>query len=115
MTDAWTTYEEKEISVKLPQGASYITFATVGGNDGPNLDQVKLTLTKADEIASIPKIAKHDSKNITKKRVRLYNVNGQLLRESLGTQINTQGLNRGIYLLQIENGNTLKQTMIQVR
>ena len=115
MTDAWTAYEEKEISIKLPQGASYITFATVGGNDGPNLDQVELTLTKADENTSIPKIAKNDSKNITKNRVRLYNVNGQLLRESLGTQINTQGLNRGIYLLQIESGNTRKQTMIQVR
>ena len=74
-----------------------------------------MTLTKADENTSIPKIAKNDSKNITKNRVRLYNINGQLLRESLGTQINTQGLNRGIYLLQIESGNTRKQTMIQVR
>ncbi len=115
MTNAWTTYEEKELSVKLPFGASYITFATVGGNDGPNLDQVELTLTKADEIASIPKKAKSNFKNISKNRVLLYSINGQLLRESLGTEINTHGLNRGIYLLQIESGNTRKQTMIQVR
>lgn len=115
MTDAWTTYEEKEISIKLPLGASYITFATVGGNDGPNLDQVELTLTKADETTGIPKNGKSDFKNFSKKRVRLYSVKGQLLRKSLSTQINTQGLDRGIYLLQIEDGNIRKQQMIQVR
>lgn len=135
MTNAWTTYEEKELSIKLPLGASYITFATVGGNDGPNLDQVKLTLTKAeetkaeetkadltkaeeakaDETAGIPKIAKNDHQSIQKNRVHLYSVKGQLLREGFGTPVSTHGLNRGIYLLQVENGNIRKQQLIQVR
>ena len=42
-------------------------------------------------------------------------VNGKLLRESLGSPVSTHGLNRGIYLLQIENGNIRKQQLIQVR
>ena len=48
-------------------------------------------------------------------KARLFTVNGKLLRESIGAPVSTHGLNRGIYLLQIESGNIRKQQMIQVR
>lgn len=50
-TSAWTTYPSKETTIKLPRGASYIQFAVVGSNDGPNLDQIKLTPLKVEETS----------------------------------------------------------------
>ncbi len=49
-TSAWTTYPSKETTIKLPRGASYIQFAVVGSNDGPNLDQIKLTPIEVEKI-----------------------------------------------------------------
>ena len=49
-TGAWTTYPSMEATITLPRGMSYIQFATVGGNDGPNLDQIKLIPSKVEEI-----------------------------------------------------------------
>ena len=48
-------------------------------------------------------------------KVKLFTVNGKLLRESIGTPVSTHGLNRGIYLLKIENGSIRQQQLIQVR
>ncbi|MCQ2097196.1 MAG: pectinesterase family protein [Fibrobacter sp.] len=49
-TSAWTTYPSKETTIKLPRGASYIQFAVVGSNDGPNLDQIILTPLEVEKI-----------------------------------------------------------------
>lgn len=42
-TADWKTYPSKETEIQLPRGASFIQFAVVGSNDGPNLDQIILT------------------------------------------------------------------------
>ena len=100
-TENWTTYVTKEADIKLPQGASTITFATVGGNDGPNLDQVKLTLVKADSTIGIRKQADPRLEITPMTRMRLFSSTGKLLRESAGNAVSMKGLPRGIYILQI--------------
>lgn len=41
-TTDWATWGTKEISLTLKAGANTITFSTVNGTDGPNLDQISL-------------------------------------------------------------------------
>lgn len=50
-TTDWVTWGTKEISLTLKEGANTITFATVNGTDGPNLDQIALK-PGTTEIAS---------------------------------------------------------------
>ena len=113
VTADWTTYESKELNVKLPKGASYITFATVGGNDGPNLDQLELALVKADETTIVNKLTKprFDANSTT--RVRLFSLTGQLLRE--GASLETENLAPGMYLLQKDHGSIFRQQIIHVK
>jgi pectin methylesterase-like acyl-CoA thioesterase len=113
-TANWTTYVTKEADIKLPAGASYITFATVGGNDGPNLDQVELTLVKADEIPDKIMVAEPRMQITPATRVRLFSTTGKLLRESTGEVLNTAGLPRGVYLLQTRNGSRSVQKTIRI-
>lgn len=49
-TADWKTYIPKETEITLPKGASFIQFAVVGSNDGPNLDQIILTSLAVEEI-----------------------------------------------------------------
>lgn len=120
-TENWTTYEKKDVSVTLPLGASTITFATVGGNDGPNLDQLELTavnVTPPDTgITRIASEISGVSMNASATRVRLFSMTGKLLRESadVNTAGNAAGLPRGIYILQIRNGSITSQKIIQVK
>ena len=120
-TENWTTYEKKDVSVTLPLGASTITFATVGGNDGPNLDQLELTavnVTPPDTgITRIASEVSGVSMNASTTRVRLFSMTGKLLRESadVNTAGNAAGLPRGIYILQIRNGSITSQKIIQVK
>ena len=112
-TENWTTWDTLSITAKLPAGASYFTFATIAGNDGPNLDQLELILLKADEIMSIPGLAAPIQRLVPETRVRLFSVTGQLLRES--SSLETDNLAPGVYLLQTQNGSALRQQMIRVK
>ena len=120
-TESWTTYEKKNVSVTLPLGTSTITFTTVGGNDGPNLDQLELTavnVTPPDTgITRIASEVSGVSMNASTTRVRLFSMTGKLLREStdVNTAGNAAGLPRGIYILQIRNGSITSQKIIQVK
>jgi hypothetical protein len=114
-TANWTTYVAKEVDIKLPAGASIITFATVGGNDGPNLDQLELTLTKADDITSFKKLATPRLGITPATHVRLFSATGKLLRETTGNAVSMKGLPRGIYILQtVAPGHSI-QTIIRVK
>ncbi len=73
------------------------------------------TALPANETRITPTVQKNHFQYTSSTRARLFTVNGKLLRESLGSPVSTHGLNRGIYLLQIENGNIRKQQLIQVR
>ena len=113
-TANWTTYVTKDADITLPLGASYITFATVGGNDGPNLDQVELTLVKANETTIVNRLAEPRLQITPATRVRLFSPTGKLLRESTGEVLNTAGLPRGVYLLQTCEGSRSVQKTIRI-
>ena len=112
-TTNWTTWETLSFKAKLAEGAGYMTFATMGGNDGPNLDQVELKLVKADEKTSIRGLATPSQQLIPTTRVRLFTLTGQLLRES--SSLETENLAPGMYLLQRGDGSLLRQQIIRVK
>ena len=114
-TENWTTWETISTNAKLPEGTGYITFATIGGNDGPNLDQLELTLVKADSTTSIRQVATPRFSITPQTRVRLFTLTGQLLRETVGRPVSTVGLNRGVYLMQASDGSKLQQHVLQVK
>lgn len=121
-TESWTTYVTKEVSITLPQGASTITFATVGGNDGPNLDQLELTAVNvvvppdtSDSTTAIGRLTAPRLEYTSSTSVRLFSTTGKLLRESTGAAISTNGLPRGIYIMQVRDGSRNMQKTIRVK
>ena len=46
-TSGWTVWETADVLINLAAGENDVKFATVGGNDGPNIDQFDVTLVKA--------------------------------------------------------------------
>lgn len=120
-TESWTTYVTKEVSITLPQGASTITFATIGGNDGPNLDQLELTAVNvvappdSDSTTAIGRLAAPRLEYTSSTSVRLFSTTGKLLRESTGMAISTNGLPRGIYIMQVRDGSRNMQKTIRVK
>ena len=73
------------------------------------------TALPENQMRIIPTTQEKHFQYIPSTKARLFTVNGKLLRESIGAPVSTHGLNRGVYLLQIENGSIRKQQMIQVR
>ena len=109
----------------LPFGASTITFATVGGNDGPNLDQLELTavnVTKPDTSDTTTAIGGLASGLADPRleyspatRVQVFSATGKLVRESIGSAaISTSGLHRGIYILKVRYGSRNMQKAIRI-
>ena len=124
-TGNWTTYVTKDVSIVLPFGASTITFATVGGNDGPNLDQLELTavnVTKPDTSDTTTAIGGLASGLADPRleyspatRVQVFSATGKLVRESIGSAaISTSGLHRGIYILKVRYGSRNMQKAIRI-
>ena len=119
-TANWTTYVTKDVSITLPLGASTITFATVGGNDGPNLDQLELTAVNVtrpdttDTTTAIGVLAEPRLEYTSSTRVRIFSATGKLVRESTGAAINTKGLPRGIYIMQVRDGSRNMQKTIRI-
>ncbi len=114
-TTNWTTWETLSFKAKLAEGAGYMTFATMGGNDGPNLDQVELKLVKADGTTVIRGLATPSQQLVPTTRVRLFTLTGQLVRESVGPSVSTENLAPGMYLLQRGDGSLLRQQIIRVK
>ena len=114
-TTNWTTWKTLSFKAKLAEGAGYMTFATIGGSDGPNLDQVELKLLKADATTAIRGLATPGQQLVPTTRVRLFTLTGQLVRESVGPSVSTENLAPGMYLLQRGNGSLLRQQIIRVK
>ncbi|MBO6075723.1 MAG: pectin esterase [Fibrobacter sp.] len=114
-TTNWTTWETLSFKAKLAEGAGYMTFATIGGNDGPNLDQVELKLVKADGTTVIRGLVTPNQQLPPITRVRLFTLTGQLIRESVGSSVSTENLAPGMYLLQRGDGSLLRQQIIRVK
>lgn len=124
-TESWTTYVTKEVSITLPQGASTITFATIGGNDGPNLDQLELTAVKVtqpeppDSTTAIGGLASGLAdphlEYSPATRMQVFSATGKLVRESVGRATSMAGLPRGIYIMQVRDGSHNMQKTIRVK
>ena len=124
-TTNWTTYVTKDVSITLPLGASTITFATVGGNDGPNLDQLELTavnVTKPDTTDTTTVIGGLASGLANPRleyspatRVQVFSATGKLVRESVGHAASMAGLPRGIYIVKVRDGSRNMQKTIRVK
>lgn len=123
-TESWTTYVTKEVSITLPQGASTITFATIGGNDGPNLDQLELTAVKVtqpeppDSTTAIGGLASGLAdphlEYSPATRVQVFSATGKLVRESVGRATSMAGLPRGIYILRVHDGSRNTQKTVRL-
>ena len=107
----------------LPEGASTITFATVGGNDGPNLDQLELTalnVTPPDTSDSTIAIGLASGlmdphlEYSPATRVQVFSATGKLVRESIGRAASMSGLPRGIYILKVRDGSRNMQKAIRI-
>jgi hypothetical protein len=112
-TADWTTWESDTLQVDLPAGASYIDFKTIGENDGPNLDQITFVIVSEEERTAIAKpMSKTHFQYTSQTRARLFDMKGQLLRESVGKPVNMDGL-RGVFLLQVRNGMQTERRVIR--
>ena len=112
-TDNWTTWVTDTTTITLPKGTGYITFATVDGNDGPNLDQIELIEKKVekDTIATLlPNISRFGT---AVGETRIYDTNGKLVRHAKGaTALN--GLAPGIYIVRTTSQGYHRQKLVQV-
>ena len=112
-TDNWTTWVTDTTTITLPKGTGYITFATVDGNDGPNLDQIELIEKKVekDTIATIlPNISRFGT---AVGETRIYDTNGKLVRHAKGSAT-LNGLAPGIYIVRTTSQGYHRQKLVQV-
>ena len=126
-TSSWTTWETAELLLNLTAGENAVKFATVGGNDGPNIDQFGVTLVKAADMKDTT--ARDTSSGDTSKmrvavhsgdvasliapageyRVSLFDTKGVLVRRvnvastRMGdTSYITRGMPAGIYVMRVK-------------
>ena len=110
-TDKWTTWATDSSTITLPKGTGYITFATVDGNDGPNLDQIELIEKNVEKgPVALPKISRI---NANANETRIYNTSGKLERYTKGNA-NMIGLAPGIYVVKTSSQGKYKQKIVQV-
>ena len=113
-TGGWTVWETAEVLVNLAAGENAVKFATVGGNDGPNIDQFDVTLVKAAEKdSSEEKTISIRSKSIavvapSVYRVSIFDTKGALVRcmDVESTKVGdvawiTRGLPAGLYVMRM--------------
>ncbi len=126
-TTDWKTYISKDTEISLPRGASYVRFAVVGSNDGPNLDQIELTPLDVEIIEdTIPESIHTNNlhQNFTNKslNIQLFSLQGKLIRsfkaatfETENWEFTTKNLPAGSYIVKVSTPGYNKQTIIQVK
>ena len=127
-TGGWTVWETAEVLVNLAAGENAVKFATVGGNDGPNIDQFDVTLVKAAEKDSTEeKTTSIRSKLVAMVepsvyRVSIFDTKGALVRRmnvesaKVGdVEWITRGLPAGLYVMQLKSAGTERSKFITVK
>ena len=127
-TGGWTVWETAEVLVNLAAGENAVKFATVGGADGPNLDQFDVTLVKAAEkdtteekpISIRSRAIAMVAPNVF--RVSIFDTKGALVRRmnvesaKVGDgALMTRGLPAGLYVMQLKSANTERRKFIAVK
>ena len=128
-TGGWTVWETAEVLVNLAEGENSVKFATVGGNDGPNIDQFNVTLVKAAEKDSTkdnPTAIRFEKMRSgitpTAYRVSIFDTKGSLVRRLNVDAANngdvawmTRGLPAGLYLMKLKGADLERQKFIAVK
>ena len=121
-TSSWSTWETMEATVSLDAGENAVTFATVNGNDGPNIDQFDVTLVKAAEVK--PDTTQNDSSKTSiptlastiapqgNYHIHIFDTKGNLVRrvetnaiKAGNTASMLQGLPTGLYVVRVMNAS----------
>ena len=136
VTGGWTVWETAEVLVNLAAGENAVKFATVGGNDGPNIDQFDVTLVKAAEVK--PDTAGKDStaKDSSTTRIAnlrsvmapsayqvcIFDTKGSLVRRLSVESAKagdmawmTRGLPAGLYVMQLKSAGVERRQFVAVK
>ena len=139
-TSSWTMWETAELLLNLAAGENAVKFATVGGNDGPNIDQFGVTLVKAADMkdttardtssgdTSKMRVAVHsgDAASLIapagEYRVSLFDTKGVLVRRvnvastRMGdTSYIARGMPAGIYVMRVKAPGVDRRSFIVVK
>ena len=112
-TDNWTTWATDTTTITLPKGTGYITFATVDGNDGPNLDQIELIEKKVEKDTIATLLSNVSRFGTAVGETRIYDTNGKLVRHAKGSAA-LNGLAPGIYIVRTTSQGYHRQKLVQV-
>jgi pectate lyase len=126
-TGAWSAWNTQEVLVSLAAGENAVKFATVGGNDGPNIDQFDVTLVKAAEKDTTEKPTSIHTKTAavvapSVYRVSIFDTKGALVRRMNVESAKvgdvawmTRGLPAGLYVMLLKSANTEHRKFIAVK
>ena len=126
-TGGWTVWETAEVLVNLAAGENAVKFATVGGNDGPNIDQFDVTLVKAAEKDTTEKPTSIHTKTAavvepSVYRVSFFDTKGAFVRRMNVESAKvgdvawiTRGLPAGLYVMQLKSAGTERRKFIAVK
>jgi pectate lyase len=139
-TGGWTVWDSVEVLLNLAAGENAVKFATVGGNDGPNIDQFDVTLVKAaakpDTTAKDTTVRDTTVKDTSKTgiakpffafapktyRVSIFDTKGALVRRLVveSTKVEdvawkTRGLPAGLYVMRISDSGMDRREFIVVK
>ena len=126
-TGGWTVWETAEVLVNLAAGENAVKFATVGGNDGPNIDQFDVTLVKAAEKDTTEKPISIRSRAIAMVapsvyRVSIFDTKGARVRRMSVESAKvgdvawmTRGLPAGLYVMRMSAPDADQRKFITVK